>query len=78
MAAQTRVYLVQPRRADGQPSDITERRLVRATHPAHALRHVADGAYSVEVASQDDLIALLDAGIRPEDIRAEQRELPST
>lgn len=77
MAAQTRVYIIEPRRDDGQAIPTKDRRLVRATHPAHALRHVADGAYRVQVASQEDLIELLDAGVRPEDIRQEQRELPT-
>lgn len=77
MAAQTRVYIVQPRTEGDQPIPTNQRRLVRATHPAHALRHVADGAYLVQVASQDDLIELLDAGVRPEDIRQEQQQLPT-
>ena len=77
MATQTRVYIVAPRRADSEQTPVV-RRLVRAAHPAHALRHVADGEYSVEVASQDDLIALLSDGVKVEDIRQEQHELPTT
>lgn len=74
MAALTRVYLVRSKGA----TDATPGRLVRASHPAHALRHVADGEYRVEVASQDDLIALLQSGTPVETIAAEQAELPAT
>jgi hypothetical protein len=68
----TRVYIV---KAKTDPS--AKPRLVRAAHPANALRHVADGAYSVEVAGQDDLITLLTQGAKVEDIKAEQHELPA-
>lgn len=61
MAANTRIYLVRHKGDTSQPA-----RLVRATHPANALRHVADGAYSVSVASQDDLESLFGAGTRVE------------
>lgn len=37
--------------------------LVRAASPAQALRHHTAGLYTVEVASQDDLVAALTAGI---------------
>ena len=76
MAAQTRVYLVSPTRPDCEQAPV-KWRLVRATHPAHALRHVADGEYRVAVASQDDLIALLSDGVAVEDIGHEQQELPT-
>jgi hypothetical protein len=51
---------------------------VRATHPAHALKHVTDGAYVVAVADQETLVEMLEAGHKPEDIKAEQQELPTT
>lgn len=73
MPAPTRIYLVKPRGDTTSPG-----RLVRATHPAHALRHVADGAYSVEVAGQEDLLALVQAGQQVESIKAEQVALPET
>ena len=69
----TRIYVVAPKVAEaGKPAP---RRLVRATHPANALRHVADGDYSVAVASQDDLEALLSQGAKVETIGAEQQQL---
>lgn len=74
MAAQTRVYVVVPRTA---PAKGEPRRLVRSVHPATALRHVADGEYSVSVATQDELIALLGKGVRVEEIGQEQAELPT-
>ena len=53
-------------------------RLVRATHPSTALRHVADEAFEVRVATQDDMEAAFLAGIRVEKVGAEQAELPTT
>lgn len=70
MAAQTRIYTVR-RRDGGKP------RLVRATHPAHALRHVADGEYVVAVASQDDIVDAFESGTKVESITAEQQQLPT-
>jgi hypothetical protein len=76
MAAPTRVYIVGPKvKADGAPDT---RRLVRATHPSHALRHVADDELFVTVASQDDLIELLAAGAAVEALKPEQTEIPTT
>lgn len=72
MAAPTRIYVVKPVADGGKP------RLVRATHPANALRHVADSDYSVTVATQDELVELVLAGAKVEAISAEQQELPTT
>lgn len=72
MATTTRVYKVKPKADGGEKA-----RLVRASHPAHALRHVADGEYQVEVASQDDLITMLQSGCPIEALRSEQQELPT-
>lgn len=52
-------------------------RLVRATHPATALRHVAADAFEVRVASQDDLVKAFEAGTKVESLAAEQTELPT-
>jgi hypothetical protein len=52
-------------------------RLVRATHPSHALRHVAADAFTVRVSTQDDLETLLPRA-KVEDIAAEQQQLPTT
>lgn len=70
--AATRIYKVAPV-ADGGPA-----RLVRATHPSHALRHVAADSFMVKVASQDDLVAAFERGVQVEAIKAEQIELPTT
>jgi len=69
MAATTRIYIV----FDKATSDV---RLVRATHPSHALQHVARDTFSSRVATQDDLIDALAAGVHIENINAEQQELP--
>jgi len=53
-------------------------RLVRAGHPATALRHVAADAFDVRVATQDDLLNAFEAGITVEKIAGEQQELPTT
>lgn len=67
----TRIYRIAPTTGEGPA------RLVRATHPATALRHVAADAFEVRVASQDDLLASFEAGVKVESIAAEQQELPT-
>lgn len=76
MAASTRIYVVGPKVTEAGKPD--ERRLVRATHPANALRHVAADQLQVCVASQDDLVQLLAKGTEIESIAAEQQQLPAT
>lgn len=66
----TRIYLVTDKATKKQ-------RLVRATHPAPALRHVADDAFTVGVASQDELLKCFEAGVKVEAIAAEQTQLPT-
>lgn len=56
----TRIYVV--KRQDDHKS-----RLVRATSQPTALRHVALDEYSVEVASQEDLVEALSIGAQVED-----------
>ena len=46
-------------------------RLIRATHPGPALAHVAKAAFTVRVATQDDLEALFAAGVKVEAVGAE-------
>lgn len=41
-------------------------RLVRATNAAQAMRHVAADTLHVAVASQDDLVELIEAGVKVE------------
>ena len=67
----TRIYRIAPTKGEGPA------RLVRATHPATALRHVAADAFEVRVGSQDDLLASFEAGVKVEAITAEQQELPA-
>jgi hypothetical protein len=55
----TRIYVV--KRQDDHKS-----RLVRATSQPTALRHVALDEYTVEVASQDDLVEAIGAGAQIE------------
>ena len=69
MATQTRIYTV----SDKQTGDA---RLVRATHPTHALMHVARVAYAVRVASQDDLIQMIPQGVEVEDAKSEPQAMP--
>ena len=61
-------YAVAPNQA-GEPL-----RLVRASHAAQALRHVASDTLTVRVASQDDLISAIAAGAKVEEPRAEAPE----
>lgn len=68
-----RVYVV----ADNGDKS-TKPRLVRATHPANALRHVAAALFATRVASVDDVLALRDKGVKVESIHAEQQQLPTT
>lgn len=49
-------------------------RLVRASHPAAALRHVVTGSYRVEVAAQETLVALVSAGFRVEELAAQDAD----
>lgn len=71
MTTQTRIYKV------ATAGDASAMRLVRATHPSHALRHVAAEAFTVKVASQDDLVTAFENGTKVESITAEQQELPA-
>lgn len=65
-----RIYCIWsgPARHDGDVPMIP--RLVRATSPAQALRHVATDIMAVKVASQDDLVSLMGAGIIVENATA--------
>jgi hypothetical protein len=61
--SETRIYRV----ANGESV-----RLVRGTHQASVLRHVARQAYDVRVATQDDLERLLGAGVKVEVAKVDQ------
>ena len=58
--SKTRIYIVHLHLDD---NTVRPPRLVRATSRAQAERHVARGAIVASVASQDDLIEHLSAGI---------------
>lgn len=51
----TRIYLVTDRESQAK-------RLIRASSQAQAVRHAVAKRFDAEVASQDDLVQLLDAG----------------
>lgn len=59
MSTPTRIYLVRNK-------DTAEERLVRATNAPRALAHIVKTSYAAEVASQDQLVALLTADHRVE------------
>lgn len=66
MSAQ-RIYLVRSNIADvDADSGALLHRLVRAPNAAQALRHVAADTLSCEVATQDDLVALVGRGVKVE------------
>jgi hypothetical protein len=63
MASPQRIYLVAAQAAPTPPGIA---RLVRATHMAQALRHVAADTLRVSVASQEELVGLITAGVAVE------------
>ncbi len=56
----SRIYKVQVK-------DSQERSLVRAESKAGALRHIAEKTMEAEVATQDDLVKMVAAGVKVED-----------
>ena len=52
----TRIYLV-------TDVETNKHRLIRAGNQAQAIRHAAKTRFDIEVAGQDDLVALLTSGI---------------
>lgn len=68
MSTTTRIYVVHSVAVGGP-------RLVWASHPAHALRHVADSLFTVKVATQEELVALIGKGVKVESVGPEQQEL---
>jgi hypothetical protein len=60
----TRIYKV----VGLTPDDV---RLVDASHPNAAIRHVAESIYSVSVASTKDVAALLGRGVKVEEAKHE-------
>lgn len=70
MASITRIYTV-TNKATGA------RRLVDASHPSTAIRHVAASAFDVEVASAKDVATYMSSGIKVETVGEEQVQLPA-
>lgn len=50
-------------------------RLIRASHPAQVICHVAEQLDKPRVATTDDLEALMPLGVRVESIKAAQQDL---
>lgn len=71
MPAPTRIYVVTNRGDDTQ-------RLVRATTPAQAIRHVVRGTFGVAVAAQDTPVDLLQSGVTVEDAASEPEPAEAT
>ena len=69
MPTETRIYTV-TNTTTGAES------LVRATHRAQALSHVAKATFAIEVATQDKLVALVSAGAKVADATAEVVQTP--
>lgn len=64
MALNTRIYVVQ-----GKDATIAER-LVRTHHPSRAVEHVSSAMFEARVASQEDIVRLMELGVRVEDPNA--------
>ncbi len=67
----TRIYLVTDR-------DTQTQRLIRATNQAQAVRHAAQSRFDIQVASQDTLVKLLDAGQKVESAATATEPEPET
>ena len=66
----SRIYLIVAKTVEGDDSP-PARRLVRAANAARALRHVSD-EFSVEVPTQDELMAAAAAGVKVEEAGADK------
>jgi hypothetical protein len=74
MAAPQRIYRVANALVEDAATGGAFTRLVRAPNAAQALRHVATDTLSVAVASQDDLVELIEAGVKVESVREQATE----
>lgn len=59
--ADSRIYRVDEKSADGK---LTTVHLVRAASVSQAVRHVATPRFTADVATQDDLVQLVAAGVK--------------
>ncbi|MEY2655983.1 MAG: hypothetical protein RLZZ524_3011 [Pseudomonadota bacterium] len=71
----TRIYAVSLTAITDEPGVVS--RLVRAGNASQALRHVARDTLTVKVASQDDLVANLSAGVKVETAGDEAEPAPA-
>lgn len=66
----TRIYIVERNLDEADVSEEQQEqprpRLVRASHPSPALRHVAQDLFSVRVATQEDLVQALKRNVQIE------------
>jgi hypothetical protein len=67
MSTGTRIYVVSDKAGT---TDKPQHRLIEAVNPSQALRHVAEGLFDVEVASQKALVRLAGEGIKVEEASA--------
>ncbi len=65
----TRIYAVSEGPANGETGRLAIH-LVRATSQAQAIRHVVTPKYRADVASQEQLVQLLGAGVQVQDATA--------
>lgn len=63
----TRIYTISRKKSPAEAPTNTLPRLVRATSQAAAMRHVAAADYDIGVASQDELVDAMGAGVQVED-----------
>lgn len=72
MATKQRIYAVIREEDLGK----TETKLVRATTKAQALAHVARGEFSVGVATQDQIVEAMTAGVSVQDAKEAEDGIP--
>jgi hypothetical protein len=70
-----RYYLIE-RGEVREGGTVKVQRLVQAPNPSAALRHVAQSVYTVKVASQQDVVDVMTAGVKPEVAGAEPEPDP--
>jgi hypothetical protein len=69
----TRIYVIHSRPAKLSAQSAY---LVRATNRSQAIRHVAEQTLTCEVASQDTLVELIGEGVKVDNAKATQEEIP--